>query len=262
MKKTVFTALLAVFWVVSNSFGQAEGIDEQTKKENFFNTDMDYQLRAFFSIGGSTPLGFPTEIKKVLSYNPQLQLGLEANATKWLGPTKDWGIRAGVAVEGRGMKTKARVERYLIRIIQGNEEIMGYYTGTVQTQASNTYVTIPVSAVYNLSQKWNLYGGLFTSFRIDQQFSGYVSDGFLRQGTPSGPKITFEDGARGAYDFSKEVQLFQWGAHIGAEWQMGKHFKLFPTFNYTFNGLINPDFEAISFNLHSIYLDLGFGYKF
>ncbi len=256
MKKQ-FIVLISVFCLFNFTvYGQ-----EKTRK-NFFKDNMDYQLHAYFGIGGSTPLGMPSEIKKIESYNPGLQLGLEANATKWFEENSKWGIRLGVGVEGRGMKTKARVERYLTRIIQGNEQIQGYFTGLVQTKVSNTYVNIPVSAVYDLSKRWNLYGGLSFSFAIDKQFEGYVSDGYLRKDTPVGPKITFDKNGKAAYDFSSEVNTFQWGAHLGAEWQMNKHFKLFPQLSYNFNGVLNKDFEAISFSLHNIYLDLGFAYLF
>ncbi len=102
-------------------------------KPNFFNTDIDYQVRANYSIGGSAPMGMPREIRKIESYNPTLALGLEANATKWVSEDRKWGIRVGVRVEGKGMKTKAEVKNYLTEIKQDNSKVRGYYTGKVQT---------------------------------------------------------------------------------------------------------------------------------
>ena len=43
------------------------------------------------------------------------------------------GIRVGVRVEGKGMKTKAEVKNYLTEIKQDNSKVRGYYTGKVQT---------------------------------------------------------------------------------------------------------------------------------
>ena len=252
---------LAVIVLIFSLFSLKSFAQEKTEK-SFFKDNMDYQLRAYFGIGGSTPLGLPSEIKKIESYNPGLQLGLEANATKWLEENAKWGVRVGVAVEERGMKTKASVKQYLTRIIQGNEQIQGYFTGMVQTKVNNTYVNIPISAVYKLSKKWNLYGGFSFAFAIDKQFTGYVSDGYLRKDTPVGPKINFDKNGKAAYDFSDEINTFQWGANFGAEWKMNKHFKLFPQISYDFNGVLNKDFDAISFSLHNIYLDLGFAYQF
>lgn len=259
MRKLLFL-LISLFLVGVSSFAQEANSSKKEKESNFFNTEIDYQLRAYFSIGGSAPLGIPSEIREIESYNPGLKLGLEANATKWL--SEDWGLRAGIAVESKGMKTRAITKNYLTEIIQADERLKGYYTGTVRTSVNNTYLSIPVSAVYKLSSRWNLYSGLFVSIAIDKEFDGYVSNGYLRQDTPVGPKINFEGEGRAAYDFSKEVQTFQWGMQLGAEWQLNRHFKLFPNVDYSFNGVLNKDFEAISFSLHNISLNMGFAYEF
>ncbi|KUY31001.1 porin family protein [Elizabethkingia ursingii] len=261
MKRVLLTILLSLGTSSIISAQQAEA-NTSSAKPNFFNTDIDYQIRANYSIGGSTPLGMPREIRKIESYNPTLALGLEANATKWISEDKKWGIRLGVRVEGKGMKTKAEVKNYLTEIKQDNSKVRGYYTGKVQTTVKNSYITVPISAVYRLSDKWNLYGGLYFSGLIDKNFDGYVSDGYLRQNTPTGPKITFSEGSTAIYDFSNEVRKFQWGFQLGAEWSMNKHFVLFPEFSYGINGLLNKDFDAISFSMHNVYLNMGFGYKF
>lgn len=256
MKKTIYLFLLLFAGI---HYGFAQEISELDK--NTFLKNLDYQVRAHFGIGGSMPLGLPKEIKKIESYNPGLQLGLEVNATYYFD--ENWGFRMGLGVEERGMSTHAEVKQYLTQIIQGNEEIRGYFTGKVRTKVSNTYFTIPISAVYKISKHWNLYGGLTTSFAIDKHFTGYVSDGYLRKDTPVGPKIVFDKNGKAAYDFSKEVNTFQWAMHIGGEYQLkNRRFKVFPQLTYNFNGVLNKDFEAISYSLHNLYLDIGFGYQF
>ena len=234
MKKILLSILLTLG---AGSIISAQQTETTTSasKPNFFNTNIDYQVRANYSIGGSAPMGMPREIRKIESYNPTLALGLEANATKWVSEDRKWGIRVGVRVEGKGMKTKAEVKNYLTEIKQDNSKVRGYYTGKVQTTVKNSYITVPVSAVYRLSDKWNLYGGLYFSGLIDKNFDGYVSN---------------------------EVRKFQWGLQLGAEWSMNKHFVLFPEFTYGINGLLNKDFDAISFSMHNVYLNMGFGYKF
>ena len=102
--KKIFLAVLAAFGM--SSFGLAQ----QNENGNFFTRDMEYQLKANFSIGGSAPLGMPREIRKINRYNPTLVLGLEADATKWVSDNKKWGIRVGIRTEGKGMKTEAVVK--------------------------------------------------------------------------------------------------------------------------------------------------------
>lgn len=251
----ILIALLSYFQV---SYSQ----DLNTTKEHFFNKNIDYQVRTQFSIGGTAPLGIPREIRKIQSYNPTLQLGVEANATKWFSNQKDFGLRIGVRFEGQGMKTRARVKDYRTEINYNGALVKGHFTGKVKTNIRNTYITLPVLAVYNLNSNFNLYGGVYFSGLIDKTFNGKVSDGYLRQGDPTGQKILFDNEKTADYDFSEEVRRFQWGTQVGGEYKMNDHFRLFADMTYGFNGVMKSDFDAISFSMHNIHLNLGFGYKF
>jgi hypothetical protein len=53
----------------------------------------------------------------------------------------------GVRVEGKGMKTKAD-KKLSNRNKTGQFQSTCYYTGKVQTTVKNSYITVPVSAVY------------------------------------------------------------------------------------------------------------------
>ncbi|MCO7721773.1 PorT family protein [Myroides odoratimimus] len=264
MKKIIYTLVFSLGILTTTSAQNQEELKESDKNsfEKFFTENIDYQIRAHFSIGGSSPLGLPREIRKINSYNPGLQLGLEANATKWLTDDKQWGVRLGLRFEGKGMTTKANVKGYLTEIIQDNSKVRGYFTGDVKTKVRNTYLTVPVNVVYSINDNWNIYGGLYFSALIDKTFDGYVSNGHLRQTDPNGIKLTFEDDSSAPYDFSDEVRKFQWGTQVGAEWKMNNHFFLLGELSYGFNGVLNSDFDAISFSMHNIYLNLGFGYQF
>lgn len=251
---------IVVLCLLATGYAQAQS--NTSNRPNFFNTNIDYALEANFSIGGSSPLGLPRTIRKIEGYNPGLQVGMEANATKWLQENKPWGIRAGLRFETKGMKAKSRVKNYLTEVIKDNSMVRGYYTGKVKTNVQNTYITLPVSAVYKLTDRWNLYGGLYFSVLLDNTFDGYVSDGYLRQNVPTGTKISFEDGARAAYDFTDDVRNFQWGTQFGAEWKSNRHFKLMADLSYGFNNILKKDFNSIDFSMHNIFLNIGFGFNF
>ncbi|MDM1360191.1 porin family protein [Myroides marinus] len=265
LNKIILVCALSIVAITANA--QTNDSINNTKIESnqfkeFFTQNMDYQVRAHFSIGGSAPLGIPEEIRSIDSYNPGLQLGLEANATKWLTDDKQWGVRLGLRFESKGMTTKATVKNYKTEVIgDGGERVKGYFTGGVKTKVRNTYLTVPVSAVYKINENWNVYGGLYVSALIDKTFDGYVYDGYLRQNTPTGEKMLFEGDNTAPYDFSNEVRKFQWGTQVGAEWKMNKNFFLLGELSYGFNGVLNKDFDAISFSMHNIYLNLGFGYQ-
>lgn len=256
--------ILSIFAVFCSSSLVLAQVEENSlsKNHHFFNTNIDYQIKSNFSIGGSTPLGMPREIREIESFNPTLALGLETNATKWFSEDKRWGLRLGLRVEGKGMKSKARVKNYFTEVSYSNEKIKGYFTGRVETYIKNTYITAPISTVYKLSPKWNIFGGVYFSGLIDKKFNGNISDGYLRQDTPIGAKITFENDANAGYDFSEQVRKFQWGTHIGAEWFANKHLFLFSELSFGITPLLKSNFDAITFNMHNLYFNAGFGYQF
>lgn len=253
----VFTLLLHVL-VVSNMHAAGD----KTKRKHFFNTNIDYELNAHFSIGGSAPLGMPTEIRKIESYNPNLQLGIGTHATKWLSDNSNWGVRLGVSAHTKGMETKARVKDYNTEVIIENAYMKGIFTGMVETSVKNTYLTIPVSMVYKLSNRWKLYGGPHISFALNPGFDGFVTDGVFRQGDATGDRIVFEGDDQAAYDFSDSIRRIQWGMQVGGEWALKKNLMLFSHLDYDFNNLFKKDFNSLTFSLHNIYLNIGFGYKF
>lgn len=192
MKRILY---LVAICLMAIPYAQAQD-SSSNQNTNFFNTNMDYAVQSQFSIGGSSPLGIPREIRKIKSFNPGFSFGLEANATKWIQEDGKWGVRLGIRFEEKGMKTNAQVKNYLTEVVKDNSKVRGYYTGQVQTDVSNTYFTLPVLAVLQLSDKWNLYGGLYFSRLMDNTFDGYVSDGYLRQNTPTGTKISLKMGVR------------------------------------------------------------------
>ena len=52
--------------------------------------ETDFNIRAGFSIGVASPIGFPEPIRKIQTFNPGLQLSVEAGMTYHI--TKQWGI--------------------------------------------------------------------------------------------------------------------------------------------------------------------------
>lgn len=252
--KRILTIICASVSVIASA--------QNLKTKHFFNTNVDVQLQAHFGIGGAAPLVMPQEIRKIQSYNPTLMLGLETNATKWFGEKQKWGVRVGVRVESKGMKTRANVKNYATRIAQNNEQINGYFTGNVSTDVKNTYSTVPVSLVFKPSENWRVYASVYASGLLDGNFKGEVSDGYLRENTPVGTKILFEENGSAQYNFSNEVNQFQWGTALGGEYHFKKNLLLLAEINYGINGVLKKDFDAISFSLHNVNLNIGFGYRF
>ena len=263
--KTLLSTLLLLLTLSTLHAGT-----DKVKRQHFFNTNIDYELNAHFSIGGSAPMGMPVEIRSIEKYNPNLQVGLGVHATKWLSDNTDWGVRLGVSAAKLGMETRSRVRNYETEVLIDNGYMKGIFTGhegskggLVETHVENTYLTFPLSLVYRLSSRWSLYGGAHVAFTLNSRFDGFVSDGkFYENGDMSSEPVVFTKDGEASYDFSDEIRKTQWGVQVGGEYRYKKHLIFFSHLDYDINNLFKSDFKSISFSLHNIYLNLGFGYRF
>lgn len=224
---------------------------------------LEYEIKAGFNIGGTLPIPFPAEIRSIDAYNPTLSISIEGNVTKWLGEKHKWGIIVGLKMENKGMRTKADVKDYGMEIIgDGGEKVAGHWTGGVRTKVQNSYLTVPVLAVYKLTPRWNLKVGPYVSYLMDGDFSGHVYEGYLRENDPTGPKVEFTNGKVATYDFSSDLRKFQWGVQLGADWKAFKHLKVYADLNWGLNDVFKKDFNTITFDMYAVYLNVGFGYAF
>ena len=223
----------------------------------------EYEIRAGVSIGGTSPLPLPVEIRSIDAYNPTLALMLEGNAIKWLGKTKKWGVITGVRLETKNMITKATVKNYGMEII-GNDgnRLKGNWTGGVKTKVRNAYITVPVLGAYKINSRLRTKAGIYVSYLMDEEFSGHVYEGYLREGDSTGEKVNFSDGAIATYDFSDDLRKFAWGVQAGVDWRAFKHLSVFADLTWGLNDIFKKDFNTITFAMYPIYLNVGFGYAF
>lgn len=223
-----------------------------------------FQIRTGVNIGGFAPIPLPAEIREINKFNPKLNFSVEGSATYWFGKEKKcWGIKSGIRLENKAMETDSHVKNYSMEIIGENgETVAGNWTGGVNTQADNSYITIPILATYALNDKWEFSLGTFYSLLIEKDFSGYVYDGYLREGGPTGDKVVFSGDKTASYDFSNELRKFSYGIEVGSNWNASRHLNIFANLTWGLNDIFKSDFETITFGMRPIYLNIGFGYIF
>lgn len=221
----------------------------------------EFEVKAGVNIGGAAPLPMPREIRKIKSYNPKFNGTVEGVVTNWFN-NGHWGLSGGLKFEEKGMETGANVKNYHTEVTYGDQKVEGYFTGYNKTEYNETFITIPVMINYRFNKAWKVRAGLSCSLRLDGEFSGYVSDGYLRNGTPTGERITFGEGSTASFDFSDRLQDVQWNAMLGASWRAYKHFSLSADLSWGLKDIFSRSFKTISFDLYPIYLNIGFGYTF
>ncbi len=264
MKKNIIS-IYAIFATVMlllplSSYSQTERNESIIRA---YLRGLEYQVKAGFNVGGTAPLPLPAEIRDIESYSPNISLAISGEVIKWMGEKKKWGFAVAIKLENKSMATKARVKNYGMEIIgEGGEAVSGRWTGGVRTKVRNSYVSIPVTATCKVSERWRLRLGPYASYLIDGEFSGYVFEGYLRSGDPTGDKVEFSGDKTANYNFSDELRRFQWGAQFGAEWKAFKHLNVYGDLTWGLNNIFKKDFKTVKFAMYPIYLNLGFGYMF
>jgi hypothetical protein len=157
------------------------------------------------------------------------------------------------------MTTNADTKNYYMEVANDDGTVSGYWTGKVKTKVKNTYLSIPVLAVYKINERWNVSAGAYASFLLDGEFTGAAYDGYLREGNPTGEKTELDNAI---YDFSKDIRKFQYGVQAGAEYKIYKHLSVFADLKWGLNGIFPSDYSSVTFALYPIYCTLGFTYLF
>lgn len=223
--------------------------------------DIQLKARAGWSIGGTAPIGLPATIRSIDSYKltPSFLVGIDAQ----LPLSDQWGIMAGVRYENKAMNGDVSTKAYHMELRRGESVMEGLFTGSVHQEVTEWMVTIPVLATLNLGPKVQLKAGPYFSLLTSRRFEGIASDGYLRQGDPTGAKVLIgnKDGEWATYDFSDEMRRFQTGIAIGADWQVYKALGLSLDLNWGLNGIFRKDFDTVEQTLYPIYATIGVFYR-
>lgn len=258
---SVAAVLSAIPSAAQNSVGERD-----TRLQYMTTKGWEWQVNAGLNIGGATPLGMPRELRKIHSYKPGLNTMLQGKVIKWWGRGRKWGTSVGLMFEDKSMKVAADVKSYHTEIIRDNDRVSGYWTGYVNIDYGSTFMTVPVNVEYRFNERWRARAGLFYSYRLDGNFSGFVRDGYLRSGDlttgPTGEKIVYTDGNQAAYEFDDDLRKNTWGAQIGGSWRAYRHFSVNADLSYSFNNIFRKNFTTVTNTLHPLFVNIGFGYTF
>ena len=224
---------------------------------------LEYEVRAGINIGGTTPLPLPQEIRALTGYSPNINLALGGDIIKWLGKQEKWGFIIGLRLETKGMEAEARTKNYSMEIIgDGGERMSGNWTGMVKTKYRASYFSVPVLAAMKLSERVRLSAGPYVSFKTSGDFSGHVFDGYLREGSPVGQKITISADNPAFYDFSEDMRSCSWGMEFCADFRVREHLNVFGLLDWGLSDVFKDDFQTVTFPMYPIYATLGVAYYY
>ena len=223
---------------------------------------LQLKARAAYSIGGTAPIGIPATIRSIDAFRltPSFMVGLDVAL-----PLKEkWGLNTGLHFENKAMDADVTTKAYRMELKKGTDRINGLFTGKVSQEVTEWMLTLPVQATYQLNDKLTLKAGPYLSLLLSKDFSGIASDGYIRQGDPTGPKIIIgnKEGEWATYDFSDDMRTLQFGVGAGIDWLFCKNIGLSADLNWCLTGIFKSDFKTVEQTLYPIYGTIGVFYRF
>lgn len=234
--------------------------NETLSAQNNLLKNWEFTAFAGYNLGGTTPLPLPAEIRKIKSWSPGFTPTLAFHATKWINPR--WGVTTGIGIELKGMVIEADVKYWQTNLVVGEGAqtgtFSGTFSGTNRTKMRNGYVTIPLLATFRPYEKWTFYFGGYVSSLQDAKFEGSASDGYIRNGGPTGDKINVTEAT---YDFSDEMSKVDAGIMASADWYFTRKMAVKGQLSWGLVPVFPSSFKGISYNMYNVYVMLGLAYK-
>ena len=210
-----------------------------------------------YTIGAFVPIPTPVELRAVDHYAPVGGLRFGADVVYRTGGVVDCSI--GAYFTDRGMDTEVRVSGYRTKVVQGSQQLSGYFFGRNHTRARLRGLFVPLAVRYPMG-RCTLTGGAYLEWYSLTQFSGTASDGYLRVDRPTGDKVLIGPTNEGSasYDFSD--QLNDSGLHLGGEYALSKRFLLNAQLTWALTPAFDRSFTAVPTPLHPLGFTLGVNY--
>ena len=217
--------------------------------------------RAGYSVGATSPLGMPDGVSSIDAYRltPSFTVGIDAAYRL----SERWSVAAGLRYERKAMDADITAQNYHMELRKGSESLEGVFTGHVSQQVALSMLSLPVYATFDLSPKVRLKAGPCFSLLLGKDFSGTASDGYLRRGGPTGPKIAIGNTPEtwATYDFGDDLRSFSAGITIGADWQALPHLGFSADLGIGLTGIFPDSFTTVGQALYPIYGTVGVFYQ-
>lgn len=253
MRTTYITGLFLLLFSFT-SFAQ------KWQSKNDFWSKLEHQIVAGFNIGATAPAPLPREIRSINGYWPQFTPQLGYNVIYRF--PDNWGIGTGILLDYKGMGVRADVKSLhtIVDVKSGDEigTIDGYFTGKNKTEVKSAYITIPVYLSYKPNDHWAFRAGGYASYKFSSEFTGCVTDGYIREGDPTGEKVLIEEAD---FNFGDDMRVFDAGALLGAEYSINKRFGVFANFSWGFMPIFPSSFKGLGYKMQNIYGTIGLTYR-
>lgn len=247
--------ILAIVLIISTTTFAKNNENKNGKEDKF----LDFQHRGVLAVnlGGSMPIPIPNSFSPTgfgLKFCPVV--GYEMTMMSEYG----FGLMMGLRYEAKGMKADADVFQIYTDVEMKGAKAAGYFTGKNHTEIYNQYLVLPIGIVWeSKSKNWEINANFYVAQAIGRSFKGYVSDGYLREGTPTGDKVDITE--REYFDFKESVSTFDYGVELGFYRNIYKRFEFNAHVSWGLASLMNKNFTGLPYKMHNVYARIGFSYR-
>lgn len=239
--------------------------DGDKKEEGTSKKGLEWELNIGLNIGGSMPIPLPEEVRKIESYNPKFNGHVGVSTVYNLN--EKWGIGTELSLNTKGMRVKDRVKYMRTKVTvsdknsQEHRQVEGYFVGKNMTNVNIQSLTLSLYGSYNITENWEVKLGIYASNILKSKFTGNVSDGYLRDGTPNGPIVVIEKDNPASFDFSDNMRDFDAGLVVGGKFKVNDKIGIIANLNWGFTDIFYRDQNPIQFKMQNVYCTIGVAYK-
>lgn len=227
-----------------------------TDHRDSFHIKPYIEISAGAQIGGTMPYQLPNSIRTIANFSPKTPYYIGVNLVHPIN--HKWSTKIGLELAGKGMYTEAEVKGYETSFSSGTEqEVQGFYYGTISTQMKNIYFNLPINIQYE-TKHFHYYGGIYLGIAVQKHFSGEAIQGYIRESNPTGEKVGLQ---HVAYDFKKDISTMNFGLQLGVQYKISNLWKAQMQISHGLNNTLKSDFKSVTFPMHHTYLGLGINYN-
>ncbi|MDR1454664.1 MAG: PorT family protein [Tannerella sp.] len=216
----------------------------------------EFRINGGFNLGGMAPMPLPVEIRSITLSPPAVSPHVALEAIRRLNSR--WGLSIQLALDYKGFEVEDRVKNLYTEIEMNGEMYTGNFTGNNTTRIHNSFLTLPLAATCRLGKRWEVQAGIYAGYLYGPGFKGAASDGYIRQGSPTGEKTIVD---QASFDFSDRQQRFDSGLLAAGEWQFSRRFAARGQLTWGLTPAFPADFTGIPFHMHHFCATLGLGYR-
>lgn len=183
-------------------------------------------------------------------------------------------------------------------VVTQSDVVTGFYTGREYTKESTTQIIVPLTVRFHFNDRFAIGVGPQMHINVKKTFKGEAGNGYMRTGeidpirsdmkrfeamkgeidmanpdrkrlekngiylVPTGDRVDLTADSPAEFDFSDDMRKFNCGAEVNFDFKPMDHLLVFANVDASVGGIMHSDFSTLPFELHPIFVTVGFGYSF